>query len=371
MKKIEYLKGFSQFSGNTQISEMASELTKIGVPNDLMQFIHKLSGEPVKRTKSGMMRGGKFRTLAGEYGGDFPAAQDYPMSHDVSVVGTKTGKDRIYNYLTGLPTDRDVSLRLILVNPDEEMIHYITRKTGKTKEWKGYDPDRPEVSQKRGFYMRISTIDRETGEPVAAWRGTISQLLEDVSENSVLYVMETEDRVLDKRKTRESYKITKDRFLDHFKNNYVEMVNRGIEKKTGKRREEFKKMISNLDVEDFENFRGLSGNYVHKSDLSKSMQDIIKKSAEISTGTVDDGMLKVELKKFLEYLADKGKYEIEDNTYGDPIAKLENVIDKHTLIGTCSRFLQYIVTGKTVSVAKDIFTELGIEDLGLGDDFEF
>jgi hypothetical protein len=147
------------------------------------------------------------------------------------------------------------------------------------------------------------------------------------------------------------------------------MVTKGLEKKTGKRKEEFKQMVSNLDPEDFSKIA--IDSWISTSELSQSMKDIIQKSAEISNGTVDEGMLKVELRKFLEYLANEGKYETDPNRSYDKIALLDDVIAKHSLMGTCSKFLQYIVTGKTASVAKDIFTELGLEDLGLGDDFDF
>jgi hypothetical protein len=368
MTKVKHLKGFSEFTGSNPIFEMASELSKIGVPKDLMQFIHNLTGEKTERTLTGWMRGGKFRTLAGEYGGDWPSYQDDPLSHDVQVIGTKTGKERVYNYLTSLPTDRDIPLRLILVNPEEEMVHYITRKTGKTKDWKGYDPDRPEVSQKRGFYMRIITIDRETGEPVAAWRGTISQLLEDVTDESILYIMEQEERVKSKREVRKSYEMSEDKFIEYFEDKYINIVNKALEKKTGRRREEFKEMLQDISPEDVAK---LDRYNIYKSDLPESLINVIKKATEISTGAVDKGLLKVELKKFLEYLANQGKYETDPNRSYDKVALLDDVIDKHSLMGACSKFFQYIVTGKTASVAKDVFTELGIADLGLGDDFDF
>lgn len=371
MKEKQHLIGFSDFSGSSSIFEMASELTKIGVPKDLMQFIHNLTGEKIERTQSGMMRGGKFRTLHGEYGGDWPSAKDSPMSHDVEVIGQKSGKDRIYAYLTGLPTETDTDLRLILVNPEEEMVHYITKKTGKTRDWKGYDPDRPNVSQKRGFYMRIITIDRETGEPVAAWRGTISQLLEDVTDESILYIMEHEERVVKKREARKELLMDADKFLDHFKKKYINIVNKGLEKKTGKRKEEFAQMMKDADPADFAKMAASSDSWMRKSDLPQSIIDIMTKAAEIENGVVDEGMLKVELRKFLEYLANEGKYETDPEQRYDKVALLDDVIAKHSLMGTCSKFLQYIVTGKTATVAKDIFTELGLEDLGLGDDFDF
>lgn len=367
MAKVNYLKGFSEYTRLNPMFEMASELTKLGVPKDLMQFIHNLTGEKVDRVET-WSRGGKFRTLAGEYGGAWPAYQDDPLSHDVKVIGTKTGKERVYNYLTSLPTDRDISLRLILVNPEEGMVHYITRQTGKTRDWKGYDPNRPEVSQKRGFYMRIITIDKETGEPVAAWRGTISQLLEDVTQESVLYIMEQEDRVKTKRETRKSYKMDADKFIDYFEDKYINIVNKALEKKTGRRREEFKELLQEVSPEDVAK---LDKYMVYKDQLPESLLNVIKKATEISTGAVDRGLLKVELRKFLEYLASQGKYETDPSVPYDKVALLDDVIDKHSLMGTCSRFFQFIVTGKTASVAKDVFTELGIADLGLGDDFDF
>ena len=374
MGKKQYLKGFSQFSGKSQIFEMASELTKIGVPRDLMQFIHKLTGEEQMRTQSGMIRGGKFRTLAGEYGGDWPSSQDIPLSDDVKVIGTKTGSQRIYSYLTGLPTNRDVGLRLILVNPDEELVHLINRKTGKTKDWKGYDPDRPEVSQKRGFYMRIITIDRETGEPVAAWRGTISQLLEDVSDNSILYVMEDETRALDKKIKRGSYKMTDEKFLEYFTDTYSGLIEKAATKKNAKAvatmAAKIKKLDPNKLLQDLKSHDSLiRDRYAYN--LPGDLVKFIKKAIEINSNRVDLGHIKVDYAKFLEYLADNGNYEKIEKRYGDSKADLNDVIAKHSLMGTCSKFLQFISTGKTASVSKDIFTEMGLEDLGLGDDFEF
>jgi hypothetical protein len=356
-----YLKGFNQYA---QVNEMASELTKLGVPKDLMQFIHKLTGQKVSRTKSGMMRGGKFRTLHGEYGGDWPETQDDPLSHDVSVVGSKTGLQRIYDYLVNSIDKRtDTKVKLILVNPDEQMVHYITRKTGKTQEWKGYDPDRPNVSQKRGNYIRIVTIDRETGEPVAAWRGTIEQLRGDITDNSVLYIMEDESRAQTKRESRaEGKKMTDQIFLDYFKKEYMNIITKVFAKKETKKKEEFQNKLSQIDPEQLQGFGSFSS-----IGSTGPLAELINAAKEVQSGSFSEGQLTVELRKFLEYLGDKGDYaQTKGAPAWDKRASIESVVERHSLMGACSKFLQFIATGKTASVYTDIFKELGLEELGLG-----
>lgn len=355
-----YLKGFNQYS---QVNEMASELTKLGVPKDLMKFIHQLTGKKAARTKTGMVRGGKFRTLHGEYGGDWPETQDAPLSHDVAVVGSKSGVQRIYDYLVNnIDKRKDTAVKLILVNPDEQMVHYITRKTGKTRDWKGYDPDRPEVSQKRGNYIRIVTIDRETGEPVAAWRGTIEQLRDDITENSVLYIMEQETRATEKREKREETKKMDDKtFLDYFKKEYTKILTKVYDKKAVQKKEEFQKKLSQIDPEELKSF----GSYQSIS-AAGPLAELLAAAKDIETGTMSDGQIDVEYRKFIEYLGDRGDYKKKSPDSWDKKADIKDVVERHSLMGACSKFLQFIATGKTATVYTDIFKELGLEELGLG-----
>jgi hypothetical protein len=168
------LQDFNTYTANQRINEMATELTKLGVSKDLARFIHTLSGE-MKSFGAGDKQYdpatgrevGTFTTYSEPYkakGGPWPQREDIPLSHDVQVRGTKSGKDRIYDYLVNyIDSRKDVGTRLILVNPVEDLAYYVTRKTGKlskkqmdelgianTEEARARG-----VSQKRGLYLRV------------------------------------------------------------------------------------------------------------------------------------------------------------------------------------------------------------------------
>ena len=249
-----YVKGFNSYNQEYRLNEMASELTKLGVPKNLMQFIHKLSGKVHRMSQSGDTQRdpstgretSKFHTRKEPYrakGGPWPEREDVPLSHDVQVNGTKTGKNNIYHYLTALLDSRkDVGLRLILVNPNQDQIHYVTRKTGKMSkaqlaavgihdEYRGRSAtDQARelgTSNKRGLYMRVVTLDGDSGEPISAWEGTIGQMADDMDDDSVLYIMETEDRVRGKRTERTSRKeLTADQFIKYFIDNFGSIANK-------------------------------------------------------------------------------------------------------------------------------------------------
>ena len=55
----------------------------------------------------------------------------------------------------------------------------------------------------------------------------------------------------------------------------------------------------------------------------------------------------------------------------DRKADISDVIDKHSMMGACSKFLQFIVTGKTSGVHVNVLSDIGLadpSDLGLDAD---
>lgn len=196
------------------ISEMASSLTKLGVPKKLMQAIHQLEGKKVRfgyradkqydletgeelsgfRTalqdvkyreqNKNLPAGRKMKTQAG---GDFPTRQDYRMSHDVEVVGQpKRGRNKIYHYLTQeLDPKKDMDVKLLLYCPESpaddegnvkrDTWFYINKKTGKLTDdekkqfLRDLDKNDPDYLRERGVYINSNLFN----DPFAmreAWR---------------------------------------------------------------------------------------------------------------------------------------------------------------------------------------------------------
>lgn len=373
MKNKQYLKSFDSFSGYDAINEMASELSKLGVPKSLMRFIHKLEGEKFHHSYSGEKqldpRSGK---LVGTFhtrtepekakGGPWPAREDVPLAHDVQVIGTKTGKKNVFYYLTEIIESRkDVGIRMILVNPSQDQIHYITRKTGKIDQaevkkrgWMPGQEGREQarqagISQKRGLYLRSVTIDKDSGLPIAAWVGTIGQMAEDWDDNTVLYILEPEDKVRAKRQERKAIKtVTPDQFLEHFVQHYSETVDKLMSTSAGRLRKEFAEVASSITPEDMQ----------EKMDqLNKLMDEIKKNKADMNS-------LKPKLWNFLELANKKGKYEADEKDVNK--ADLTDMVNKHTYGVVESMFLQFIVAGK---VSKEFYSDDPIKKLGLEDLF--
>jgi len=392
MKNFNYLRGFDSFANIYQVNEMASNL--MSIPEfkkrpELMRFIHSLSSELVARGSgaAGLRRGGKFRTQqqdstrpGGYFGGDWPEHQDFRLSHDVAVKGEKTGKERIYQWLDNLDKKKDTDPHAILVSPDPvaPQIWYLTKKTGtlspaeriqmfgtedRSAAWeKG-------VSVKAGYFMRAITIDAETGEPIASWTGTLGQLMDHVSEDSVLYIMEDERRAVEKaEKRKKEAEFGRDKFFEYFKNDYIKVLNKAWEKRTGKRKEEWEKLRSEISPEEFMG----AGDSTRISEMSPKLQELFTKAQEIQAGGFDAGNLAIYCDNWLEYMATAGNYKLRSANYWDKQADLLDVIKKHTLMGACNRFLQFITTGKIAGPHLDALKELGIDtesegDLNLGD----
>lgn len=372
-----YLKGFKEFSTYPSLNEMASELTKLGVPKNMMQFIHKLGGQLNKMAYYGDTqidpKTGKetstFHTRKEPYkakGGPWPEREDIPLSHDISVQGTKTGKKNIYHYLANILDSRqDTGLRLILVNPNQDQVHYITRKTGKMSKQQlaaAGISDTEEartkgISQKRGLYVRVITVDGDSGNPIAAWEGTIGQMAEDMDNDSVLYIMEPEDRVRTARKVRKDRtEVTEDSFIKYFIDNFTKIADDLTKKKSSKSREEFTKIMSELSPEDFADINNANTEIGGK---------LSKLTAEIKGDAIDPESLKPKLNNFLELAFKEGEYEQMDDGMNSDKASLTNMAEVHTMPTVASMFLQYIVLGKVYKKfhTDDPIKELGLEDL--------
>lgn len=371
MKNFNYLRGFDSFANRFRLNEMASNL--MSIPEfkkqpELMRFIHTLSSEYVARGsgKAGSRRGGKFRTQqldsdkpGGYYGGDLPPHQDFRLSHDVMVRGEKTGKDRIYQWLDNLDKQKDTDPHAIIVSPDPvaPQIWYLTRKTGTLSPKErmarfGTEDRQPAweagISVKAGYFMRAITIDAETGEPTARWTSTLGQLMNHISDESVLYILEDERRAVEKaEKRKKEAEISKGKFLDYFKGEYMKILNNAWQKKSGNRASEFEQMKSQMSPEDF-------------ADPEK-LKELQQKANEIGGAGFNLSDLSVYYNKWLEYMGEVGHYNQSSESHWDKKADLADVIKKHTMMGASNRFMQYIITGKVTGPHLNLLKDLGID----------
>ena len=387
-----YVKGFNSYNQEYRLNEMASELTKLGVPKNLMQFIHKLSGKVHRMSQSGDTQRdpstgretSKFHTRKEPYrakGGPWPEREDVPLSHDVQVNGTKTGKNNIYHYLTALLDSRkDVGLRLILVNPNQDQIHYVTRKTGKMSkaqlaavgihdEYRGRSAtDQARelgTSNKRGLYMRVVTLDGDSGEPISAWEGTIGQMADDMDDDSVLYIMETEDRVRGKRTERTSRKeLTADQFIKYFIDNFGSIANKFKSAASDSKSAEYAELFSTLTPDEFRQIQ--TGTATSDSPAGQKKNRMAELSAEIESGVMDEAAIKPELDSFQKKAMEEGEYSPQDDTYsGRQKARLAHMTEVHTMPVVATMFLQWLVLGKVYKkfYTDDPFKEMGVDDL--------
>ena len=379
------IRSFNDFNTIHKINEMASSLSKLGVKKNHMQFIHKLSGKIHQMSQSGDAQKdprtgrevSKFHTRKEPViakGGQWPDREDIPLSHDVEVRGTKTGRKNIVHYLTTLlDSRRDSGLKLILVNPNEDQVHYLTRKTGKMGRQQlidaGYD-DTPTarehgVSQKRGMYMRVVTIDGDSGEPIAAWQGTIGQMSDDMDDDSVLYILEDENRVRTKRKSRvDITEVTPEAFLKYFIDNFKNIAGKFMDKTSSKQKEEFEDLKSSIEPGDWDSIRR-SRSYESGPHADKANK-LSKLASDIANNTLDEDSLKPKLHNFQELAFKEGEYSPQDDTSaGRDKASLTSLSDIHSQPVVASMFLQYLVLGRVHKsfYTDDPFKELGIDDL--------
>jgi hypothetical protein len=390
MKAKNHLKGFAEFT-NTQVNEMASELTKLGVPKHLMQFIHKLEGKkfaPRAGQKQINPKTGKadieFHTRlapAASKKGPWPEREDAPLAHDIQVNGTKTGKRAIQHYLEEIvPKDKDTDIRLILITPNQDLVHYITRKTGKTtpeqrerkygesnrdrsRELSRFDREAP-VSEKTGMYIRVVTIDGDSGEPISTWNGTIGQMIQqgEIDDSSVLYIMEKEDRVREKRGKRKEYReVSDDKFLEYFTANFEKIASAMLGKGAERAKSEIQDIAKDIDFTKAN--IDYHGNIKLPHESAKRIQELQKVIKSVS---FDINSLKPKLNNFLELAKKEGEYEpAGDDYYLRGRANLSQMIEIHTMPVVASMFLQFVSFGKVTKQfhTDDPFKELGLEDL--------
>jgi hypothetical protein len=380
------LLGFDEFSSNNlkPLNEMASELTKLGVPKDLMVAIHKLSGKMTPRSQGTFYGGDKFHTKKEPNRarlGPWPESEDIPMSHDVQVKGTKKGKNQIYHYLTNvLDSRKDSKIRMILSNPDSDMIIYLTRKTGKMSKdqlsAEGLQGKSREelrelgVAQKLGLYVRSVAIDADSGQAISGWDGTISQMAEDMTENSVLYIMEDEDKVRSKRKVRTKRNtVAPEAFVEYFIDNYSKILDSQGKSNASKLNDKIIQKLSGLSANDIADVvsRGWDKENVRSNNVSgegaKKMREILDLKKAVEESIVDSGNIQSKLWSFLELAFKEGEYEPDVRDRNK--ASLSDMVDKHTMPIVASMFLQFIALGKVHKpfYSDDPFKELGLDDL--------
>lgn len=366
--KNQDLYGFDEFNSNSiiKIDEMASELTKLGVKKEHMQFIHQLSGKLTSRVEKTPYRNSGFKTTKSpgpSNSGPYPTTEDIPLAHNVQVEGVKKGKKQIYHYLTNVVSSKeDTNVRFILVNPDNDGVFYLTKKLGKLtgpeKKEMGIDhKSRAElsrdhnVSQKRGLYMRAVSIDLSSGEYTAHWYGRIGEMREDMSENSILYILKHEDDVRTKRSVRtKRTSVTQEEFIEYFVKNYVKI----------------------LDTQGKSNADALHAEVIKRNSLPSSNDRYERDNFNRETNRMEDEANSIKgidpqklfykLRNLLHLAMKEGEY-VPDKTDRNK-ADLSDMINKHTQPIVASMFLQYIALG---SVHKPFYTDNPFKELGLDD----
>jgi hypothetical protein len=63
-------------------------------------------------------------------------------------------------------------------------------------------------------------------------------------------------------------------------------------------------------------------------------------------------------------MAEAGHYKASEYLH-DKKADLADVLKKHTIMGACNRFMQYILTGKVTGPHLDVLKDLGIDTEGI------
>lgn len=177
--------------------------------------------------------------------------------------------------------------------------------------------------------------------------------------------MEDERRAVEKaQKRKEKNTLGMEKFINYFKGEYLNILNRAWSKKTYKKSQDFKRLTGELEPGDM---GGINPSITRQDvDLSPKLRELIELAREIGSGEFNTGDLQVHYNKWLEYMTEAGDYVIDPSSR-DPKAEISDVIRKHTIMGACNRFLQYIVAGKVTGTHLDILKQLGIgTDADLG-----
>jgi len=291
----------------------ASNLIKMGVPKEIAKFIHKLEGKgeiDYNQRRTGIRY------------------QDNPVPHDVEKSRRIRTKQAIIRYLKAVPEDS--ALSAILVNPETGFYAYVNYKS---EEVRG------------GNQYRVITID-DNGNAIAKWDGTLGQLVSArTPDNLEMWVLDSSpEKVKEIRKTRAAEKvINDDEFLEAFEKNYSEIFKKVYGKLAATKSEEFYKALTGLTPEDFVTS---SNSYYRVVNLAKAAERNVVVQREINE----------KYSNFLRYLFENGDYT--QGRYGR--ANIDDVVSKHSLLGTFHKFAEYVLTNRVAETHKKSYLdELG------------
>jgi hypothetical protein len=212
--------------------------------------------------------------------------------------------------------------------------------------------------------MRVVTLDGDSGDPISAWEGTIGQMADDMDNDSILYIMEQEDRVRTKRKGRvETKEVTAEQFIKYFLDNFNTIAQKFVGASTNKKSDEFKELVGSITPEEW----GEVGNRHTYDNAARNKRGKLETLArEIKAGTLDEDALMPKLDSFQKLASKEGEYNPEDDSYsGKQKASLSHMSEIHTMPVVASMFLQHVALGKVHKkfYTDDPFKELGIDDL--------
>ena len=181
--------------------------------------------------------------------------------------------------------------------------------------------------------------------------------------DSTLYILEHEDRVRTKRKSRKASKEVKTSdFLEYFSKNLENIARKFIDKESEAAKVELEATKRQIDPTQLE---------IDRYGTARIPQEITDKinrlKSVISSSNFDTAMLEPKLNNFLELAFKEGEYDpMGDDYYNRGRANLSQMVDIHTMPVVASMFLQFLTRGK---VQKRFHTENVIKELGLEDLF--
>jgi hypothetical protein len=192
-----------------------------------------------------------------------------------------------------------------------------------------------------------------------------------MDEDSVMYIMEDEDRVRTKRGTRTKQRnITEDQFVDYFINNYTKILDTQGAANQERINQLLIQKLSGLTADDIasvldqDHYRSKEVRLRRGSgDSAEKLREIIDLKKAIQNEVISEGTIKNKLHRFLELAFKEGEYESDEKDRNK--ASLSDMSDKHTMAIVASMFLQYVALGKVYKkfFTDDPFKELGLEDL--------
>lgn len=293
----------------------ASNLIKMGVPKEVAKFIHTLTGE---ETRDYYQRATGVRV------------SDKPVPHDVERSRRIRTKQAIIRYMKAVPDDSPLSA--ILWNPETGFYTYVSYKS---------EPVRG------GNQYRVITMD-DNGRAIAKWDGTLGQLVSArTPDNLEMWVLESPGKKVETtREERKAEKrMTDAKFIDLFIDKYTTILERAYGAGAARKSEEFYAALTKLTPEDFRR-------------NSAAVSRVYSLAKAIQADLVDKGQLETKLNEFTSYLMKNGDYESRPGrSYA---ADLNDVIEKHTLMGAFHAFAEFIMKGKILNpFKKNYLEELG------------